>query len=246
MFDHATVGNNSLGESVVDFSLVGDLSPPSIVSIKTDIAFAADNDKISLLIEEALLRATAGDLTRSNKQRHWTPRNSALIPPFLTEAAVLHRELDAGETLEILARSITEWATEGEKSSREDDNNDDDEYRKGGVEAEDEKTTKKDKANQANAKTLSTIADNCDDVLGLHHAVAVKSPQVIAVPLSFCAEKRMRVWLRCCTDINFPTTPKTAPQDHMGLTGVLTDVSTRLHTTEALLPIVAAHYEVEK
>ena len=70
MFDHATVGNNSLGESVVDFSLVGDLSPPSIVSIKTDIAFAADNDKISLLIEEALLRATAGDLTRSNKQRH--------------------------------------------------------------------------------------------------------------------------------------------------------------------------------
>ena len=32
MFSHATVGNKSLGESVVDFALAVDLSSPSVVS----------------------------------------------------------------------------------------------------------------------------------------------------------------------------------------------------------------------
>ena len=40
--------------------------------------------------------------------------------------------------------------------------------------------------------------------------------------------------------------PKTVPQDHMGLTGVLTDVETRLQTAEALRLIVAAQRESEK
>ena len=31
-----------------------------------------------------------------------------------------------------------------------------------------------------------------------------------------------------------PTSPKPEPQDHMGLTGVLINVVTRLHTVEAL------------
>ena len=39
---------------------------------------------------------------------------------------------------------------------------------------------------------------------------------------------------------------KPDPQDHMGLTGVLTDVATRLHTAEALHPVVAAQREAEK
>ena len=49
-FGHAAVGNKSLGESVVAFSLIGDLSSPSVIYFKTKIAFATDNGKICLLI----------------------------------------------------------------------------------------------------------------------------------------------------------------------------------------------------
>ena len=55
-----------------------------------------------------------------------------------------------------------------------------------------------------------------------------------------------RVWFRCWIDINLPTPPKPAPQDHMGLTGVLTNVATRFHTAGALCPVVAAQREAEK
>ena len=37
-----------------------------------------------------------------------------------------------------------------------------------------------------------------------------------------------------------------APQYHLGLTDVLTDVATRLHTAEALRPVVATQREMEK
>ena len=47
-FGHAAVGNKSLGESVVAFTLAGDLISPSVVSLKIDITFAADGDKIRL------------------------------------------------------------------------------------------------------------------------------------------------------------------------------------------------------
>ena len=33
-FDHSAVGNNSLGRSVVVFALTGDLSSPSVISLK--------------------------------------------------------------------------------------------------------------------------------------------------------------------------------------------------------------------
>ena len=83
-FIHAAVGNKSLGESVVDFSLAGDLRSPSVISLKIEIAFSADGDQIRLPITEVLLRAAAGNLTQSKKQRDWTPRNAVLLPPFLT------------------------------------------------------------------------------------------------------------------------------------------------------------------
>ena len=44
------------------------LSSLSVISLKIDIAFAADSDKIRLLIAEVLLRAAAGDFARSKKQ----------------------------------------------------------------------------------------------------------------------------------------------------------------------------------
>ena len=89
-FGHVSVGNKSLGESVVAFALAGDLSSPSVISLKIEISFAADGDKIRLPIAEVLLRAAASDLTKSKKQRDWTPHNAVLLPPFLTEAAILH------------------------------------------------------------------------------------------------------------------------------------------------------------
>ena len=61
-FRHATVGNNSLGESVQDFALVGDLGSPSIISFNFEIAFSPDGEKICLPIVEVLLCAVAGDL----------------------------------------------------------------------------------------------------------------------------------------------------------------------------------------
>ena len=79
------------------FSLAVNLSSPSVISFNVDITFAADGDKIHLLISEVLLRAAASDLARSKKQRYWTSRNAVLLPPFLTEAAIFHGESDAGK-----------------------------------------------------------------------------------------------------------------------------------------------------
>ena len=96
---------------------MGDLSSPSVISFKTKIAFAADSNKTRIPITEVLLCAAAGNLTRSKKQRDWTPRNAVLLPPFLTEAAILHGESDAGKLLTIFARSITEWESDADYSS---------------------------------------------------------------------------------------------------------------------------------
>ena len=69
-FSHTTVENKSLGESVVAFSLAGDLSSTSVVSINMDITFSADGDKIRLLIAEVLLCAAADNLACSKKQQY--------------------------------------------------------------------------------------------------------------------------------------------------------------------------------
>ena len=101
MFGHAAVGNKFLRLSVVAFALAGDISSPSFISLKIDIAFATDGDKIRLLIVEVLPLAASGNLARSKNQKYWTPRNAVLLPPFLTEAVILHRESDVGELLNI-------------------------------------------------------------------------------------------------------------------------------------------------
>ena len=56
-FDHSAFVNKCLGESVVAFSLAGNLSSPSVISLKIEIAFAADGSNIRLPIAEVLLRA---------------------------------------------------------------------------------------------------------------------------------------------------------------------------------------------
>ena len=97
-----------------------------MISLKIEIAFAADGDKIHLPIAEVLLCAAAGNLLPSKKQRYWTLRNSVLLPPFLTEATILHGKSDAGKLLNIFARSITEWAKDEDTTSEADEANDND------------------------------------------------------------------------------------------------------------------------
>ena len=45
-FGYAAIGKKSLGESVIDFALAGDLNSPSVIHLKIEIAFASDDDKI--------------------------------------------------------------------------------------------------------------------------------------------------------------------------------------------------------
>ena len=107
---HASVGNKSLGESIVAFALTVSLYSPSVVSIDMNIAFSTDGNKICLPIAEVLLCVAASDLVRSKNQRDWTPRNAVLLPPFLTEATILDEGSDSGELLKIFARYFTEIA----------------------------------------------------------------------------------------------------------------------------------------
>ena len=202
-----------------------------------------DSDKICLTIAEVLLRAAAGDLALSKNQRDWNPRNNVLLPPFLTEAAILHGESDGGEILNIFSRSITEWEKEEETTSKADEANDNDSVIT--IEAVDAKA-KPGKARQAASNTLTTIADDCGNVLVFLQDVAVKSPRVIAAPLSLRADKRARIWFQRWADVNLSMMPKPSPQDHLGIMGVLTDVATRLHTAEAIRPVVATQRESGK
>ena len=210
MFGYATVGNKSLDESIQVFALAGNLGSPSIISFNLEIAFAPEGKNIRLPITEVLLCATAGDLTHSKKQRDWQSLNAVLLPPFLTEAAILHGESDAGELLKIFARAITEWASDTAPPSEADEaGNDDSVVTVEATEASEGKKLGKPKASAdtpatearkpgkakqasaetAAAKTLASFAVDCDDVLAFLQAVAVKYPQVISAPLSLRADK---------------------------------------------------------
>ena len=101
-------------------------------------------------------------------------------------------------------------------------------------------------AETAAVETLTTIADDCEDVLAFFQDIVVKYPRVIAPPLSLCSDKRAHVWFQLWRDVNLPTLPKPSPQDHQGLTVVLTDIATRLHAAEALRPIFVVQRETEK
>ena len=98
--------------------------------------------------------------------------------------------------------------------------------------------------NKAIAETLATISDNYNDVLAFLQAVTVKSPQITAAPLYFCANKHEHIWFHWWSDTNIPTPPKLVPQDHSGLTSVLTNVINRLQTAEVLHPAFAGQREL--
>ena len=170
--------------------------------------------------------------------------------------------------MKIFARSITKWASDAAPPSEANEASDNDsvvtvkspeapEAKKAGkmkqnsaetaaAKAKNPSKAKQPSAETAAAETLASIAVDCDDVLAFLQAVAVKSPRFLVAPLSLCTDKQARVWFQQWTDVNLKNPPTPAPQDHMGLTDVLTDVATRLHTSEALRPVVGAQSEMEK
>ena len=235
-FGHSTVENNSLGESLQAFALAGDLGSPSVISFNLEIAFAPKGEKICLLITEALLRAAAGNLIGSKKKRDWQSLNAVLLPPFLTEVAILHGKSDAGELLKIFARSITKWDSDTAPPSEADEASDNDsvvtveapeasEDKKSGkpkasakkpaTEARNPEKAKQASAETAAAKTLASFEVDCDDALAFLQAVAVKSPRVIVSPLSLRVDKKARVWFQRWTDVHLQKPPTPAPQYHM-------------------------------
>ena len=178
----------------MSFTLAGNLSSPPVILFNIEIAFSAEGKNIRLLIAEVLLCAPSGNLARFKKQQDWTSRNAVLLPPFLTDSAILHSKSDAGKLLKIFACSITEWASDADSSSEADEANDNNSV----VTIEATETKKPGKAKQASAKTaaaktLATIADDCDDILAFLQAVAVKSPRFLAAPLSLRPDKRTRL-----------------------------------------------------
>ena len=103
MYGQSDVGNKSLGESVEDFALAGDIRSPTVIILNIDNIFSADGDKIRLPIAEVLFCATVSNLARSKKQWDWMLCNAVILPPFLMESEILHRELNTGELLKIFA-----------------------------------------------------------------------------------------------------------------------------------------------
>ena len=106
----------------------------------------------------ALLPATLGDPRSRETGFLATPSSSC---HFLTEAAILHGELDAGDLLKIFARSITEWASDADSSSEADEANDDNSVLT--IEAAEAKAkpgkSKQAFVEMAAAETLATIID---------------------------------------------------------------------------------------
>ena len=81
-------------------------SPLRNFFVNSDIAFANAGDNIRIPIAGVILGATAGDLKRSKKQRYWVALNTILLPPFLTEAAILDGKTAVTNHFKVLSKCI--------------------------------------------------------------------------------------------------------------------------------------------
>ena len=154
-FTHASIGNKSLGESVTVFALTVSLDSPSIVLIDVNIEFSMDGDKIRLPIAEVFLRDGAGNFARSKKRRDWTPQNSVLLLPLLTEAEILDGQTSVEYLLKIFMRSITQ---RGEEEIEYGGDEGDEEIEE--EEVQEDTNKKSEKKKKENAETLATTTYN--------------------------------------------------------------------------------------
>ena len=86
--------------------LAGNLGSPSVISFNLEIDFAPNREKIRLPIVEVLLRAAAGNLVHSKKQRDWQSCNAVLLPPFLTKTLCTNIETSVEALLKIFSKRI--------------------------------------------------------------------------------------------------------------------------------------------
>ena len=193
------------------------LDTATFTTFNLEIAFAPEGEKFRLPITEVILCAAASALKGSKKKQDWQSLNTVLLPPFLTEVAILHVESDARELLKIFSQSITKWALDTAPPSEADEASDDDRIvtveapeasegkksrkPKASSETPTTEARKPGKAKQASAETaaaetLASVAADCNDVLAFLQAIVVKSPRVIAAPLSLRADKKARVWFQ--------------------------------------------------
>ena len=97
--------------------------------------------------------------------------------------------------------------------------------------------------------TIDCIAADCDYILAFLRGISLKAPQVQAAPLSLRADKREKIWFRQWVDsiLKHKAPPnKAAPQDHSGLTGVLSEVATRLQNEKSPHPVVPEQREADR
>ena len=111
-FVHAFVGNKSLGETVTDFSLVGSLESPTVVSINDKRAFDRADEKICLPVTEVILNSAVDNLLRSKNLRDWASLNAVVLPPLLTKAIALDGKTSVTELLKIFTAKISERGLE--------------------------------------------------------------------------------------------------------------------------------------
>ena len=243
MYAHTSVGNNTLGKIVTAFALARSFEATTMILINIERAFAGDGEKICLPKTEVLLHAAADEPTKSKKFRDWKARNSVLLPQFLTEI-----ELTYGEnTVEVLLRILTKRINDQEAENAEE-------------ESDTEEKIRSNKDNKKNAKTRSTkyamarnttygTAANRNGTLAFLQVVELKAPQVQAALISLRADKHAAGSFRQWADRNLEHQAppnKAAPQDQSGLTGVLSEVATRLQNIEALRPIVAEQRKADR
>ena len=76
-------------------------------------------------VTEVLLNAAVGNLTRSKKQRDWVALNAVILPPFLTEAAILDVKTSAANLLKVFAKCISTKGVEEEEYKSEEEGEDD-------------------------------------------------------------------------------------------------------------------------
>ena len=137
-------------------------------------------------------------------------------------------ESSATALLETFATKIAEKVSEAASELDRKDENDND------SEEEEGKTTRKEDRKSTASREIDTTVSDYAGVLAFLQENAIKATRVVGAPLQLCADKRARDWLhKWVTNYITPlSTPITAaPQDHSGITGVLSDATMRLHNT---------------
>ena len=180
---------------------------------------------------EKILCAAASELAKLKKLWYRTSKNAVLLPPILTDIALTNRETAAEALLMIFAKSINDQEVEIFAEIL-------DEKEESGSDNDNKKSAKTRSMKDATARNaMDGLTANCEKIITLLQVVALKAPQVQAVPLSLQSYKRATGWFCQWEDRNLKNQAppnKATPQDQSGQTGFLSGVATRLQNKEAL------------